>query len=560
MVLLERDDVLGSLTSYATEARRGDARVVLIAGEAGVGKTTLVEALRDGVTDARWLWGACDGAFTPVPLGPLYDVASQAGGGLAEACCDDAPRERMFRALLDDLTGSGRLTVLVVEDVHWADEATLDLLAFLAPRLRDARAMLLVTYRDDGLGPDHRLRKTIGELATHRSTRRVSLPALTRDAVERLARGTGLEAGQLFELTGGNAFLVSEVVQAGTSDVPPSVRDAVLARVARLSAGAREVLEAAAAIGTRVEVGVLRDVTDADPLDVDECLTAGTLLSDGQGFRFRHEIARHAVEQAVPAHRRAERHQRILDALLAAGITDDARLAHHAEGAADAGAVLLHARRAAERASALAAHREAAAQYERALRFAGQTDDRARAELLDALAVEDSLIDKWEDAAAAFQEALDIWRRLGQPRRVGNDLVWLARTMWRLCRGKEWLDAATEAVRVLESIPPTPELARAYGILAGALMGEDDERAMELALKASAVAEELQAPAALSDALNIEGLVRVVLQDDGSPMLRRSLALALDAGLDEQAGRAFANLSEVAEELNDLEEAQTVFP
>jgi DNA-binding CsgD family transcriptional regulator len=555
--LLERDALLDSLADYAVEARGGDSRVVLVAGEAGVGKTTLLEALRDRVTDARWLWGACDGAFTPVPLRPLYDVAGQAGGALAVACNDDdAPRERMFRALLDELTGSARLTVLIIEDVHWADEATLDLLAFLAPRLREARVMLLATYRDDGLAPDHPLRKTIGELATHRSTRRVGLPPLTRDAVGRLAQGTGLEPDQLFELTGGNAFLVAEVIEAGSGDVPPSVRDAVLARVARLSAGARDVLAAAAAIGSRVEVDVLRNVTDADPIDVDECLTAGALLSDERGFRFRHEIARRAVDESLPAHRRTELHRRILTALLAQGEVDNARLAHHADGAGDAGAVLLHARRAGERASALAAHREAAAQYERALKFAGDADLRTRAELLDALAFEDSLIDRWEGCAAAFEEALGIWRQLDEPRRIGADLVALSRTMWRLCRGKEMIDAATEAVSVLESIPPTPELGRAYTMLAASLIGHDDEAAMALSLKAAAVAEELQAPVALSDALTLEGMIRVLFKDDGMPMLRRALDVALEAELDEQAGRGFANLSSTSEELYDLDAAQ----
>ena len=173
MQLLERDAVLAALREYAEDARGGDGRIVLVAGEAGVGKTALVEALRDSLdgTDMRWLWGSCEGSFTPRPLGPVYDVAAQVGGELARGCDGEASKQQIFRALLDELANADTLTVLCLEDLHWADAATLDLLRYLAARLRQSRTMLVVTYRDDGLAPDHPLRITIGELATERSTR-----------------------------------------------------------------------------------------------------------------------------------------------------------------------------------------------------------------------------------------------------------------------------------------------------------------------------------------------------------------------------------------------------
>src|SRR4051795_12875034 len=310
MQLLERDAVLAALREYAEDARRGDGRLVLVAGEAGVGKTALVEALRDSLAgaDARWLWGSCEGSFTPRPLGPVYDVAAQLGGELARACDEEASKQQIFRALLDELASSDTLTVLCLEDVHWADAATLDLLRYLAARLRQSRAMLVVTYRDDGLAPDHPLRITIGELATERSTRRIDLPPLSRDAVSRIARKAGIEDAQLFALTAGNPFLVTEVIECGAQEVPPSAREAVLARVARLSPDARKTLEAAAVIGNRVEVALLRNAANGSADAIDECLTAGALLSEPDGFRFRHEIARRAVEEALPAHRRTELH------------------------------------------------------------------------------------------------------------------------------------------------------------------------------------------------------------------------------------------------------------
>jgi predicted ATPase len=327
MQLLEREASLASLADYAREARRGEGRLVLVAGEAGVGKSALVERLHDDVADACWSWGACDGLFTPSPLGPLFDLASTLGGELGDLCRAGAAREDLFRALLRQVSESGTLNIMVVEDVHWADEATVDMLRFLGRRLRAAPVLLIATYRDDGLAADDPLRIALGDLATQRSTRRVELAPLSADAVRILAGGSGLEAAALYRLTGGNPFYVTEVVQAGLGVVPSSARDAVLARAARLSGGSREVLDVAALIGARVELDLLTSAVACPPAAVDEILASGLLAEDGGWLRFRHEIARLAVEQAIPAHRRSAVHARILAALGSLGCDDDARMA-----------------------------------------------------------------------------------------------------------------------------------------------------------------------------------------------------------------------------------------
>src|SRR5579863_2249956 len=148
MQLLERESSLASLAGYAEEARRGEGRLVLVAGEAGVGKSALVEALERDLPEARWSWGACDGLFTPRPLGPLFDLAQQLGGDLARLCAGAADREDLFGGPLRQISDPDALNVVVVEDVHWADEATTDLLRFLGRRLRDRRVLLIATYRD----------------------------------------------------------------------------------------------------------------------------------------------------------------------------------------------------------------------------------------------------------------------------------------------------------------------------------------------------------------------------------------------------------------------------
>lgn len=546
MQLLERGPALASLAAYACDARQGDGRLVLVAGEAGVGKSALVERLQSDLPDARWCWGACDGLFTPRPLGPLLDLADQLGGKLLDLCRARAARDELFAALLRQITEPRTLNVVVVEDVHWADEATVDLLRFLGRRLANAPVLLIATYRDEDLAAGDPLRTALGELARQRPTRRVGLAPLSADAVRHLAAASGLDAAELYRLTGGNPFYVTEVIQAGMSEVPAAARDAVLARVARLSGEARDVLDTAALIGTRSDLRLLESVTGCLPPVLDEVLASGLLAGDSAWLRFRHEIARLAVEQAVAAHRRGAIHARILAALEAAGCDDDARMAFHAEGAGDALAALRYATAAARRAAELASHREAAAQYERALRFADGTDPAMAAGLYDGLGYEAGLLDRWQDAADAAGHALALWRQAGDRLREGVTLLHLSRTMWRLCRGHEAAAAAEAAVAILEPLGPSTELARAYADLAGQRMeNSQDDAAIRLSRRAQALAEWLSVPAVLSDALNTEGCSAATQGGDWATPMHRALEIALSERLQAQAGRAYANLHSI---------------
>jgi predicted ATPase len=212
VVLLERDAQLAALRQYAEEAAAGEGRVVLVAGEAGVGKSSLLEELVRTQADATVLWGACDGMFTPRPLAPVHDIARELGGDLLEVVRTAASREEIFDALLGCVDPVGELVVLVVEDVHWADEATLDLLMFLARRIPRSPVLRLVTFRDDALAPGDPLRRALGDLAGRRNTRRIDLPPLTPDGVTRLAEGTSYRPHEIYELTGGNPFFLTEVL------------------------------------------------------------------------------------------------------------------------------------------------------------------------------------------------------------------------------------------------------------------------------------------------------------------------------------------------------------
>jgi len=541
--LVERESALAELAGIARRAQGGQGGLVLLTGEAGVGKTALLERLERDLPDARWSWGACDGLFTPRPLSPLFDVAAQLGGPLDELCRAGADRDDLFSTLLRQMSEPGTLDVVVIEDVHWADEATIDLLRFVGRRLKGVPALLIASYRDDGIAADHRLRLALGDLVAQRSTRQLSLSPLSAAAVRLLSAASGLDPAELFRLTGGNPFYLTEVLQAGMQAVPAAARDAVLARAARLGPQTRALLDVAALLGTKVEPEVIEAVAVGSAGLVDEILASGLLTGDGGRLKFRHEIGRLTIDQAIAVHRRGPVHRRILGALRSLGCTDDARLAFHADGAGDGPAVLQYAPAAARRAASLASHREAAAQYRRAARFAADATDVQTAELHSALAREAELVDQWAEAERAGTRALELWRQLGDRRREGEALYRISCVLSRLCRGPDAILAAESAVEILLPLGTSRELAGAYGGLAATYMcaGRNAE-AIGLARQAAGMAEAVNDPAVLSDALNTLGCALSEDDVDWMTPLRQALAVAMEADLHQPAGRAFTNL------------------
>ena len=543
VTLIERKTALDVLAEIAAQARSGEGRLVLLEGEAGVGKSALLEQFTHDLPDSRLLSGACDGMFTPRPLGPLFDIAQQVPGRLHSLCRADASREELFDALLTELWEPGPLPVVVIEDVHWADEATLDLLGFLARRIREIAVLLIVSYRNDELADTHPLRIALGRLAVQRCARRLPLSPLSAQAVRMLSADRGVDPEELYRVTGGNPFYVHEVLEAGLGEVPGSARDVVLARAARLGRKARETLEAAALIGGTVDERLLRHVVARPALA--EVISSG-LVTGHPALRFRHEIARQAIEQAVLPARRSELHARILQGLRTLGCDNDARLAFHAEEAGDGPAALEHAASAGRRARTLASHREAAGQFERALRFAdGEAPASVAARWIE-LATELSMIDRWPDAETAYTRALENWRAAGDRLGEGDTLRRMSAALWRLCRGDEILAAVEAAVAILEPLGPTAELAAAYGSLAAHQIEPGRlDIAISLARRAQELAVRFGVPAVQSRAATTEAQAVWFAGGDWEPVLRRALSIALENGIEYEAGFAYTNLHEL---------------
>jgi DNA-binding CsgD family transcriptional regulator len=468
MVLLERDSVLTALWGHLALAARGQGRLVLLRGEAGVGKTAVLSAFAGRACSvADVLVGGCDPLSTPRPLGPLMDVAVGLGAAvrreLERANGGPGRVAEVFRCVMDAL-GCGRPKVLIFEDVHWADEATLDLMCLLGRRIECQATMLVASYRDDEIGPSHRLRVLLGNLAGVSAVHRCAIDPLSPHGVARLAAGRRIDIEELYRVTGGNPFFVTEVLAAGDEGIPATVAEAVAGRMGKVSPAARGAAEVVAVIGSGAPVGLVAALVDdaADAIEV--LLGAGVLRAMGGAVGFRHELARMAVLDTIPDFRRTALHAQVLDRLCADPATrdDHALLAHHAELAGDRDAVLAYAPPAAVDAAALGAHREAAAHYGRAVRFGSSLPPHRRAMLLELLGRECVLASQLVEGINATQAALELWRALGDRLREGDNLRWLSFILWPAGRTTECKQAAQQAVRVLETLPPSRALAWAY--------------------------------------------------------------------------------------------------
>ena len=537
--LVERDHPLEVLHDRAARAgTEGRGSLVLVAGEAGIGKTVL---LREFAARAPVpvLWGLCDALSTPRPLGPLRDVAGELGGEVTAALRDAAAQHEIFSVVLDALRRRPR--VLVVEDLHWGDEATLDLVRFLARRIAGLPLLLVSSYRDGG--PAHPLRAALGDLVSAPDTRRLQLTPLSRAAVAALVGGHGPDPADVHARTGGNPFFVSQILAQPDSPLPDSVRDAVVARTAALDDPARRTLELLSCAPEAVG-GELLAALGVAPAAVEALAATGLLDRRGSGVAFRHEIARSAVLDAVAPGAEPALHAAMIAALERID-ADASVLAHHAAAAGDVPRILRYAPAAAVEAARSGAHREAVAFYETALRHTGEADSAGRAGVLEPLAYELYLTDRLNEAIAATTRAMDLRRALGDVVGVGTGHSTASHFAWYAADRTMAEREDRAAVEVLSGADAPRELgyALANRTYLAAQRG-DAVQARQAGEHARRLADELDDPALRTTAHLGLALVRLY---DGEPDAWPELRAISDAGLrlrvDEIATTAMSNLA-----------------
>jgi DNA-binding NarL/FixJ family response regulator/tetratricopeptide (TPR) repeat protein len=548
--MVEREHELAELTAAAREAAEGRGSVVLLFGEAGIGKSSLVAAVRDKLPPAgRLLVGSCDDLVTRRALDPFRDLAGSIGRELTGALDDGRDGHRVLQALRAELSWISRPTVLAVEDVHWADEATLDVLCYLIPRMADLPAVLLLTYRDTELGPDDPLRRVLGQASRSDRVRRLPLSPLSAQAVRTLSDDSadrGLDPAEVHAVTGGNPFFVTEVLAAGdTGRIPPTIVDAVLARVGRLDRGTRTALEQLAVVPSAVDRSLVESLLPTGLEAVAVAEQRGMVEVRPTRVRFRHELIRRAIVDTLPAVQRMEMNRRVLSALQSTDRGDPSRMVHHATEAGDLAAIVRYAPEAAAEASRAGSHREAAAHLGLVLEQRHRFPAAEQAELLQQYAVEAFTIGDASRALAAQRDAVELCRSLGDARALGGHLRWLSRLYWWAGDRDNAERTGREAIATLETAGDGRLLAFAYSNLAGLYMLADQQvEATRLGRLAVATARQAGDPAILSHSLQNLGMAQWALGEPaGWVAAEESLRVALEADATEEACRAYANMA-----------------
>ena len=516
--------------------------MVSISGEPGIGKTSLVRRFAGDLEDGRVLLGTCDDLSIPRPLGPFRDLAGSVSAELEDALAADAAPHGIQDLLIAELERPPRPVVLVLEDVHWADDATLDSISVLGRRIGSLPALVVATHRSGEAPPGHPLHAALGAVPGDALVM-LGLEPLSKSAVAALA---GDDGDEVYAATGGNPFYVTELLASrDAAELPPSVANAVLARVSKLDDPARRLVEVISTVPNRVSASVLDEVMPGWAAAAEEPERRQLLEIDGAHVRFRHELARNAVLSSLPAVKRRGLHGEVLTALLAAR-GDPADIAHHAREAGDDEVLSEYALVAARRASALESNREAYSHYQCAVDFADRLDRVEQADVLEEMAAAAYVVGQADEGFRAIESAIAIHRELGDQAAVGRCTRVLSRFHWMVGDGAPARTKALEAIAILEPLGESIELARASsGVAQLAMLAEDSEQALKWGQRALELATSLGDDSTRAHALVNIGCARVHLDADDVTPLLDAHALADAVGEREDATRALGNLGYV---------------
>ena len=485
MELLERDKYLGELEHSFNRLSDGSGLVVLISGEAGIGKTSLVESFVQTVEErATILWGTCDALFTPRPLGPLYDIASQLKNGLLNS---QASRPVIFSKFLENLQSKQKPNIVIIEDVHWADESTLDLIKYLGRRANRTNSLFIIAFREDEISSEHPLRFVLGDISSQNLIK-INLPLLTEKTVNDLAETHRLK--NLYVITGGNPFLITELLNNKNEGVPSTIKDSILTRISRLSNNAKELIQLVSIVPTKTEKWLIDGIVNFNTKILEECLNSGLVELEEEAISFRHELSRVAVEESLSESKRQLLNEKFLQVLLKQKDIDNylARIIHHAARALNKEAIINYAPYAAKQASNLGSHSLAAEHYKNALRFVDRLPVQKQITLYEGRSYECYLTGQVEEGIKACEAVIDILKLHSNPFREGENYRRLARLLWYAGQDFKSEECLYKAIKLLEKETPSKELAMTYSNLSQLYMCRAN---LNLTIKWAKKAEEL---------------------------------------------------------------------
>jgi len=548
MELVERAGFLTILQSHFNDVAKGEGHAVFVSGEAGIGKTSLVRAFCKELTDECNIYqGTCDALFTPRPLAPLYDILLQMHEDVPAISGQIEDRAAFFTQFFHDLKNMRGITMLIIEDIHWADEATLDFIKFLARRITQLRCVFILTYRDNEIHSRHPLRNVLGQLQSGSFTR-IQLPPFSRDAVDRLAQEKGYNGEDVYSISGGNPFYVNEILAGYSAGIPDNIKDSILSVYNRLDEKTKHIWQVLSVMPTAFDLRSLEKLEPNFIEAIESCLETKILIVDKGLIFFKHELYRRTVESSLSPLLRVALHKKILGLLLESFEENQKieQIIHHAKNANEYDLVVRYAPVAARQAASVGSHIEATKLYLSAIEYYQGNDEDLLIQFYEAYAYECYLTNQIREAIIYSGKALNIWKKKNHTEKIGNCMRFLSRLWWFDGNRKQAESFAGQAIQALDSLPTSRAKAMAYSNMSQLKMLSDQvEDCMFWGEKAISMAKELNDDEILCHALNNVGDVQIRIfstRKQGIELLQESLNIALKNSYHEHAARAYTNL------------------
>ena len=562
MELIERTEFLATLSAKFESIKYGEGHCIFLSGEAGMGKTSVIKSFCNEIRDdCKIFQGSCDALFTPRPLAPLYDIAWQIRSDLFENSSEGADRSVLFTRIFYELGSQKGPTVVVFEDIHWADEATLDFIKFLARRISRIHCLFILTYRHDDVHFQHPMRNVLGNLAPDSFTR-IQLTPLSRESVEKLAAERGYNGENVYAISGGNPFYVNEILASYSPGVPDNIKDSVLSVYNKQQGNTKAIWEILSVIPTGLEIKFLEKIAPTYLNALEICLGANILTVKQDHIFFKHELYRRTIESALSPLVRVELNKKVLDLFLdnMDGKQPIERIIHHAKNANEHDLVVQYAPVAASQAAALGAHIEASKLYLTAIEYYEGKDQDLLIRFYESYAYECYLTIGMREAIIYQTKALNLLKEKRDIENIGNSMRFLSRLWW--CEGnrKQAEYYGNQAIEVLRDQPSSRAKALAFSNMSQLKMLSDEfNDCIFWGEQAISMAKELADEEILSHALNNVGSVKAVFpatRQEGFDLMIQSLELALKNSYHEHVARAYTNLENTGFKVKDFEFAR----
>lgn len=551
MELIERDGFLRSLETIFESVTKGEGHCLLLSGEAGIGKTSLIKSFyKEKKDNCKIYQGTCDALFTPRPLAPVYDIIWQIEHDTKENGLHNVDRSLLFNQLFNGLEQLKKPVIIIIEDIHWADEATLDFIKFFARRIGRLHCLFILSYRDNEILDNHPLRNVLGQLPSDSLTR-LQLQPLSRQAVEKMAEVRGYKGENVFTISGGNPFYVTEILASYSPGVPENIKDAILSVYHKQEKGTKNAWEICSVIPEGLEINRFGKIKSSWDQGMDHCFALQIIIIKNNRVVFKHELYRRTIEGSLSPFKRIALNKKMLELFLdsfeAEGEIE--RIVQYAKNANENKLVVKYAPIAAAKAACVGAHIEASKLFLTAIEYSDGSDADEMVSFYESYAYECYLTNQIKEAIIYQGQALKAWQKKNEMEQAGNCLRFLSRLWWFDGNRQEAEKYAKQAVEILASQPASKAKAMAYSNMAQLKMVSDEtSECLEWGNKAIDMANEIKDDEILCHAMNNVGSVlwkNRSTKEQGKEMLLGSLDIALKNSFHEHVARAYSNIGSI---------------